>query len=355
MSAVEKGGQAPWRQHYYGCNTALRHGASPIFREGGYYERPLVSARRGKLYSAFMANTVVRETSLPGLPVRRGKVRDIYDLGDRLLLVSSDRISAFDWVLPTGIPDKGRVLTQIAAFWFDVLRETASPDHHPTDVEKMDLPAGADRGHVGRVARRSAARPTVVPIECVVRGLLWPARAGRNISRAARSAASSSLAGLTESSPPAGADFHAVHQGRPPGHDENIPFRADGGDRGGASWPEELRRRTLRIFARGSEYARQRGHPRSPTRSFEFGQAGRRATVDRRGAHARPVPVSGRPTSTRPAVASRRSTSSSCATGCRRPIGTRTAPRRPLPDDVVAKTRQTYVEAYERLTDRVFG
>ena len=63
--------------------------------------------------------SLVLETSLAGLPVRRGKVRDIYDLSDRLLLVSTDRISAFDWILPTGIPDKGRVLTQIAAFWFD--------------------------------------------------------------------------------------------------------------------------------------------------------------------------------------------------------------------------------------------
>ena len=65
-----------------------------------------------------MSKDIVIETNLTGLPVRRGKVRDVYDLGDRLLLVSTDRISAFDWVLPTGIPDKGRVLNQIAAFWF---------------------------------------------------------------------------------------------------------------------------------------------------------------------------------------------------------------------------------------------
>ena len=68
----------------------------------------------------------VLQTSIPGWQVRRGKVRDIYDLGDRLLLVSSDRISAFDWVLPTGIPDKGRVLTQISSFWFGMLGE---PNH----------------------------------------------------------------------------------------------------------------------------------------------------------------------------------------------------------------------------------
>ena len=63
----------------------------------------------------------VLETNLEGLPKRQGKVRDVYDLGDRLLLVATDRISAFDWVLPTGIPDKGRVLTALSAFWFDQL------------------------------------------------------------------------------------------------------------------------------------------------------------------------------------------------------------------------------------------
>ena len=85
-----------------------------------------------------MPSPVVLQTSLPGLPVRRGKVRDVYDLGQQLLLVSTDRLSAFDWVLPTGIPDKGRVLTQISAFWFDRLGE---PNHLvTTDVRQMDLP-----------------------------------------------------------------------------------------------------------------------------------------------------------------------------------------------------------------------
>src|SRR5437016_8144519 len=84
----------------------------------------------------------VLQTSLPGIKVRRGKVRDIYDLGDRLLLISTDRISAFDWVLPTGIPDKGRVLTQVSAFWFDYLGET----NHMLSIDTADfgLPTGVD-------------------------------------------------------------------------------------------------------------------------------------------------------------------------------------------------------------------
>ena len=91
-----------------------------------------------------MSAAVVLETSLADLPVRRGKVRDVYDLGDRLLLVSTDRISAFDWVLPSGIPDKGRVLTQISAFWFQLLDE---PNHLiSTDLDQIQaaLPAGVD-------------------------------------------------------------------------------------------------------------------------------------------------------------------------------------------------------------------
>ena len=104
-----------------------------------------------------MPSPVVLQTSLPGLPVRRGKVRDVYDLGQQLLLVSTDRLSAFDWVLPTGIPDKGRVLTQISAFWFDRLRE---PNHLvTTDVCKMNLPSRAPTSRPWKAERRSAERP----------------------------------------------------------------------------------------------------------------------------------------------------------------------------------------------------
>src|SRR3972149_9577151 len=113
--------------------------------------------------------STVTQTSVPDLPVRRGKVRDIYDLGDTLLLVSTDRISAFDWVLPTGIPDKGRVLTQLSRFWFDRL----DVPHHllSCDVEEFDLPAGIDRGPL--VGRSMLVRKTeVVPIQGVVRGSL---------------------------------------------------------------------------------------------------------------------------------------------------------------------------------------
>ncbi|MDR0704281.1 MAG: phosphoribosylaminoimidazolesuccinocarboxamide synthase, partial [Planctomycetaceae bacterium] len=83
---------------------------------------------------------IVLQTSIPDMMPKRGKVRDIYDFGNSLLLVSSDRVSAFDWILPTGIPDKGKVLNQMAAFWFQQL---GVPNHLiTTDVEKIPFPQG---------------------------------------------------------------------------------------------------------------------------------------------------------------------------------------------------------------------
>ncbi len=109
------------------------------------------------------------QSQVPGYPCRRGKVRDVYDLGDRLVLVATDRLSAFDWVLPTGIPDKGRVLTALTLFW---LRHLGVPNHLlGTDLAQMG-PAFAERAAdlTGRACLvRKAA---VVPIECVVRGYL---------------------------------------------------------------------------------------------------------------------------------------------------------------------------------------
>src|SRR4029079_13382750 len=111
--------------------------------------------------------TPLLRTEIPGRPVRRGKVRDVYDFGDYLLLVATDRISAFDWVLPSGIPDKGRVLTQLSGFWFELL----GTPHHLLSlaVDPARLPDGVD---AAPLAGRSmiVRKAEVVPIECVVRG-----------------------------------------------------------------------------------------------------------------------------------------------------------------------------------------
>src|SRR5262245_49816534 len=116
-----------------------------------------------------MASPPLLATSIPGYPCRRGKVRDVYDLGDRLAIVATDRISAFDWVLPTGIPDKGRILTALTLFWLDLLAE---PNHLlETDPRQME-PAFAERERELHGRTMLVRKTAVVPVECVVRGYL---------------------------------------------------------------------------------------------------------------------------------------------------------------------------------------
>ena len=293
-----------------------------------------------------MTRPVVLQTSIPGVPVRRGKVRDIYDLGSRLLLVSTDRISAFDWVLPTGIPDKGRVLTQIAAFWFDLLEEP----HHliTTDVNKMDLPTGADRT---MLAGRSSLvhRTDVVPIECVVRGYL----AGSGWKEYAKSGTVCGIplpGGLGESARLDDPLFTPATKAES-GHDENISFDQME-EKVGTDVAEELRRRSIEIFRRGADYALQRGIIVADTK-FEWG------TVDGRLILIDEVLT---PDSSRfwPAAQYRsgRSQPSFDKQFVRdwllQTDWDKNSPPPALPDDVVAKTRQKYIDAYERLTGEPF-
>ena len=153
------------------------------------------------------------ETDLPGLPRRRGKVRDVYDLGgDRLLIVATDRISAFDWILPTPIPYKGRVLTALSNWWFDALKVD---DHRlSADIADagLDLPGELRDALTGRVVIARKAR--VVPFECVVRGHL--SGSGWKEYRERGTVCGERLAqGLVESSRIVpGPDLHSGDQGR---------------------------------------------------------------------------------------------------------------------------------------------
>jgi phosphoribosylaminoimidazole-succinocarboxamide synthase len=293
-----------------------------------------------------MANTPVRETSLPGLTVHRGKVRDVYDLGERLLLVSTDRISAFDWVLPTAIPDKGRVLTQIAAFWFNLLGE---PNHLITiDVDAMGLPPEVDRNLLA--GRSTLCRKTeVVPIECVVRGYLagsgWKEYQQNSMVCGVRLPP-----GLTESDRLPEPIFTPATKAAA-GHDENISFERMA-EIVGRDLAEELRRRSLRIFQRGSEYARQRGIVIADTK-FEFGRVGDELLLidevltpdsSRFWPADQYAPGHGQPSFDKQFVRDWLSSTD----------WDKNSPPPALPDDVVAKTRHKYVEAYERLTDREF-
>jgi len=293
-----------------------------------------------------MSQAVVLETNLPGVPVRRGKVRDVYDLGDRVLLVSTDRISAFDWVLPSGIPDKGRVLNQIAAFWFERLGE----DHHliTTDVDAMDLPVGTDREMLA--GRSSLVRKTkVVPIECVVRGYLTGA--GWQEYQASGTVCGIQLPpGLQDSSQLEEPIFTPATKAET-GHDENISFD-EMVNVVGREMAEELRRRSLEIFKRGAEYAKSRGILIADTK-FEWGVVNDRVIL---------IDEVMTPDSSRfwPAdqYAPGRSQPSFDKQFVRDWLTAshwdKNSPPPALPDDVVAKTRAKYIEAYERLTGQTF-
>ena len=295
-----------------------------------------------------MSNSVVLETSLSDLPVRRGKVRDIYDLGDQLLLVSTDRISAFDFVLPSGIPDKGCVLTQIAAFWFDLLKE---PNHLiTTDVEKMDLPADVDLQPLA--GRSTLCRKTeVVPIECVVRGYL----AGSGWKEYGQSGTVCGIElpkGLAESSQLPEPIFTPATKAEHGDHDENISFERMV-EVVGPEVSEELRRRSLDIFRRGTEYARQRGIIIADTK-FEFGQVGDELilidevlTPDSSRFWPADLyePGKGQPSFDKQFVRDWLLSTD----------WDRQSPPPALPEEIVTKTRQKYVEAFERLTGKTFG
>jgi phosphoribosylaminoimidazole-succinocarboxamide synthase len=213
-----------------------------------------------------MPSLPLLKTELPGLPLKRGKVRDVYDLGEQLLIVSSDRISAFDWVLPTGIPDKGRVLTEVSNFWFDKL---GVPNHLlSTDVEQMDLPAEIDRTSLA--GRSVLVRKTVVvPIECVVRGYL--AGSGWKEYQADGTVCGIQLpAGLKESDRLPEPIFTPATKAEMGDHDENISFEKMC-DAVGVELSEELRRRSIDIYQRGVAQAESVGIMLADTK-FEFGQ-----------------------------------------------------------------------------------
>lgn len=289
-----------------------------------------------------MSRAVVLETSIAGVPVRRGKVRDIYDLGDRLLLVSTDRISAFDWVLPSGIPDKGRVLNQISAFWFGQL---GVANHLITiDVGQMDLPTGADRQSLA--GRSSLVRKTrVLPIECVVRGYL----SGSGWKEYQRSGTVCGLklpGGLSESAELPEPIFTPSTKAET-GHDENIPMERVV-ETVGKELAEELRRRSLDIYCRGAAYARTQGIIVADTK-FEWGlDDGRLILIDEvltpDSSRFWPadlyLPGRGQPSFDKQFVRD----------WLERTTWDKNSPPPALPDDIISKTREKYVEAFERLT-----
>ncbi len=288
----------------------------------------------------------VCETSLPGIPVRHGKVRDIYDFGDRLLLVATDRISAFDWVLPTGIPDKGRVLTKISEFWFDRLEVP----HHllSMDVTTLPLPDGADIDSLN--GRAMVVRKTeVVPIECVVRGYL--AGSGLKEYNAQGTVCGIQLPeGLTNSDRLPEPIFTPATKAEE-GHDENISFERMS-EIVGRELSERLRSLSLSIYQQGAEYALTQGIIIADTK-FEFGMVdGELILIDevltpdssRFWPEDQYRPGQSQPSFDKQFVRDWLETTD----------WDKNSEPPALPSEIVSKTREKYIEAYERLSQRSF-
>jgi phosphoribosylaminoimidazole-succinocarboxamide synthase len=209
--------------------------------------------------------TPLLKSQIPGYACRHGKVRDIYDLGDQLVIIATDRISAFDWVLPTGIPDKGRVLTHLTLFWLKYLGVT----NHLLSADVRQMPA-AFAAHADVLEGRSMVvrKARVVPIECVVRGYL----AGSGWKEYQRSGKVCSIglpAGLQESAQLPEPIFTPATK-EETGHDINISWEQMM-QITGVPVAEELRRRSLDIYRRAADYARTRGIIIADTK-FEWGQ-----------------------------------------------------------------------------------
>lgn len=196
--------------------------------------------------------------------IRQGKVRDVYDLGEFFLLVASDRISAFDYILPNLIPDKGRVLTQISKFWFEFM----NIPHHlvSTEINSIELPAGLSRDDLdGR--SMIVKKCEVVPIECVVRGYLvgsgW-----KDYQRTGRVCGIDLPTGLPNCARFEQPLFTPATKAET-GHDENISFQQMEAVVG-TETANELREKSLSVYQRGRDYAASKGIILADTK-FEWG------------------------------------------------------------------------------------
>jgi phosphoribosylaminoimidazole-succinocarboxamide synthase len=293
-----------------------------------------------------MARNSLLQSEIPGIPVRRGKVRDVYDFGDRLLFVATDRISAFDWVLPSGIPDKGRVLTKLSEMWFGRL----DVPHHllSMDLDGVRLPAGIDRESL--VGRSMVVKKTeVVPIECVVRGYL--SGSGWKEYQKTSSVCGIKLpAGLKESDRLSEPIFTPAIK-EETGHDINISFERMC-EIVGRETSQRLRTLSLEIYRRGAEYALRKGILIADTK-FEFGSLGGQLILidevltpdsSRFWPADAYEPGHGQPSFDKQFVRDWLETTS----------WDKNSSPPALPDEIVRKTRGKYVEAYTRLVGQAF-
>jgi phosphoribosylaminoimidazole-succinocarboxamide synthase len=290
----------------------------------------------------------VKEQTAPR-PDSQGKVRDIYDLGDRLLLVASDRLSAFDVVLPDPIPYKGEVLTKLSLYWFELLGDIVA--NHLISADIADLPEQF-APHADWLAGRSMVvkKAEVFPIECIVRGYL----AGSGWAEYSRSGTVCGTAlpkGLTESARLPQPMFTPSTKAAIGMHDENIPVKRMleivGAERGA-----ELHEASISLYAKARDHAAKRGIIIADTK-FEFGLVDGVLTL---------VDEVLTPDSSRFWPADEYAPGRSQASFDKQFVRDwldesgwdHTAPAPNLPADVIAKTSEKYIQAYERISGRAF-
>ncbi|GAA4677151.1 phosphoribosylaminoimidazolesuccinocarboxamide synthase [Streptomyces chumphonensis] len=284
--------------------------------------------------------------AVPGLEhLHTGKVRDLYrDADGHLVMVASDRLSAYDWVLPTEIPDKGRVLTRLSLWWFEQLADVV-----PNHLVSTEVPAGAPADWAGRVMVCRAL--TMVPVECVARGYLTGS--GLVEYTASRTVCGLALPeGLVDGSELPTPLFTPATKADVGEHDENVSYE-EVARRVGAETAARLRQLTLAVYGRGRDTARERGIILADTK-FEFGHTAEGELVladevltpdsSRFWPADRWEPGRAQPSYDKQFV---RDWLTSDASGWDR-RGEQPPP--PLPPEVVERTRAKYVEAYERLT-----
>ena len=296
-----------------------------------------------------MKNTALLTSNIENYPKKTGKVRDIYDLGDKLLIVATDRISAFDVVMPNGIPDKGRVLTQISKFWFDKLGDVV--DNHLLGVEMSDLPEDLQQETEldGRFMLCKKAK--VLPVECIVRGYL--AGSGWKEYQNSQSVCGIPLPEkLKNSSKLPEPIFTPSTKAEVGEHDENVSFEVACGIVG-EEVMNKLRDISLNLYIAGSEYAAERGIILADTK-FEFGvdEEGNIMLIDEV-----LTPDSSRfwPADLYKPGKSQPSFDKQFVRDYLEKIKFDKQPPAPLlPADVVEKTREKYIEAYTKLTGDEF-
>ena len=283
------------------------------------------------------------QSDVPNFPCRRGKVRDVYDLGDRLVIVATDRISAFDWILPTGIPEKGRILTGMTRFWLDFL----GVPNHLLSLNVAELPADFAPFAADLAGRTMLVRKTeVFPIECVVRGYL--AGSGWKEYRRQRTVCGLRLMARLRECEMLPEPIFTPATKAESGHDENIAFERMV-DIVGNEVADELRTRSIDIYRRATEYAASRGILLADTK-FEWGRlpSGEILLIDEV-----LTPDSSRfwPAEAYRPGANPPSYDKQFVRDWLETSGwDKNSPPPPLPEEVVEKTRDKYLEAYEKLT-----